>query len=57
MLPRNTNAQCGRSLVRYTLVTGDSASELKGLDFFGCDSDPACAIEAEQRLAYWSAPL
>ena len=32
-----------------------AAAAILGLDFWGCDSDPACAIEAEQRLAYWSA--
>ena len=32
-----------------------AAAAILGLDFYGCDSDPACAIEAEQRLAYWSA--
>jgi len=33
-----------------------AAAAILDLDFWGCDSDPACAIEAEQRLAYWSAP-
>jgi len=33
-----------------------AAAAILDLDFYGCDSDPACAIEAEQRLAYWSAP-
>ena len=33
-----------------------AAAAILDLNFWGCDSDPACAIEAEQRLAYWSAP-
>jgi hypothetical protein len=33
-----------------------AAAAILDLDFWGCDRDPACAIEAEQRLTYWSAP-